>query len=66
MHHDVPVTLLAKATGASRQTVYNWFNGGEVLQPYKAAVTSLVNIMKAAVSTEDARRKICQAFSLPH
>lgn len=66
VHWDVPVTLLAKATGATRQTVYNWFNGGEILQPYKAAVTSLVNLLKTATSNEDARRKICQAFNLPH
>lgn len=65
VHLDVPVTMLAKATGATRQTVYNWFNGGEVLQPYKAAVTSLLNILKTSSTTEDARRKICQAFNLP-
>ena len=27
VHLDVPVTLVAGATGATRQTVYNWFAG---------------------------------------
>ncbi len=65
VHLDVPVSQIAKATGATRQTVYNWFKGGEVLQPYKPAVTSLLKILQTSSTYEDARRKICTAFDLP-
>lgn len=64
VHLDVPVTLVAGATGATRQTVYNWFAGGEVLQPYRAAVSSLLKIMQTSSTLEEARRRICSAFSL--
>ena len=64
VHLDVPVTLVAGATGATRQTVYNWFAGGEVLQPYRTAVSSLLKIMQTSSTLEEARRRICSAFSL--
>jgi hypothetical protein len=65
VHLDIPVTLISSATGATRQTVYNWFSGGEVLQPYRAAVSSLLKIMQTSATLEEARRRICSAFTLP-
>jgi hypothetical protein len=65
IHFDLPVTFIAQATGATRQTVYNWFNGGEVLLPYRSAVTTVLKIMQVSPNVEEARRKICAAFNLP-
>jgi hypothetical protein len=65
IHLDLPVTFIAQATGATRQTVYNWFNGGEVLLPYRAAVSTLLKILQTSPNVEEARRKICTAFNLP-
>jgi hypothetical protein len=64
IHLDVPVTLISGATGATRQTVYNWFSGGEVLQPYRAAVSSLLQILQSSPTREEARRRICSTFNL--
>ena len=66
VHLDVPVTLIAEATGATRQTVYNWFDGGEILQPYRSAVSSLLNILQTSPTLTEARRRICSAFNLPN
>lgn len=45
---------IAKVTGASRQTVYNWFDGGEVLAPYQPLVKRLITILKQARTAEEA------------
>lgn len=64
VHLDMPVTFIAKVTGATRQTVYNWFSGGEVLQPYRAPVTILIKVLQTATSPEDAKKKVAKAFEL--
>ncbi len=64
VHFDIPVALIAQATGASRQTAYNWFSGGEVFVAYRPAVENLLKIMSACGSSTEARRKICKQFDL--
>lgn len=61
---DFPVTKIAKSTGATRQTVYNWFSGGEVAPAYRGSVQGLVDIMQTCTSAEDAWRKICNQLNL--
>jgi hypothetical protein len=61
---NLPVTKIAKSTGATRQTVYNWFYGGEVAPAYQKTVQGLVQIMQASSSAEDAWRKICSHLNL--
>jgi hypothetical protein len=61
---DISVLRIAKATGATRQTVYNWFLGGEVANAYKQRVEKLIEILKNTPHTEDAWRNICQTFCL--
>jgi len=36
--HDVPVTVVAKRMGVTRQTVYNWFAGATNPQPALATL----------------------------
>jgi hypothetical protein len=64
VHLNLPVTKIAKSTGATRQTVYNWFYGGEVAPSYHKTVQSLVEIMQTSSSADDAWRKICAALNL--
>jgi hypothetical protein len=61
---DLSVMRIAKATGATRQTVYNWMLGGEVIGPYKSAVERVVAILKATPTAEKAWSQICQDFNL--
>jgi len=61
---DFPVTKIAKSTGATRQTVYNWFGGGEVAPAYRTSVQGLVDIMQSSSSAEDAWRKVCNHLNL--
>jgi len=65
VHLDFPVTKIAKATGASRQSVYNWFAGGEVFVAYRPVVEALLTILKSSSTADDAWRKICKQFNLP-
>ena len=61
---DFSVLRIAKATGATRQTVYNWMGGGEVLTPYRPRVEQLIVILRAARSAEEAWKKTCAEFNL--
>lgn len=64
VHLDFPVTKISQITGASRQTVYNWFNGGEVFNAYRPAVTDLLTILRSSSTADDAWSKACKAFNL--
>lgn len=61
---DFPVRYVAKATGATRQTVYNWMFGGDILRPYQPLVERLTVILKDAATAESAWVKVCQEFNL--
>lgn len=52
------------ATGATRQTVYNWFSNGQVAPFYRARVAALLDILKKADTAEQAWRKACSHFNL--
>ena len=62
VHLDFPVTKISELTGATRQTVYNWFEGGEVFVAYRPAVTNLLKILQSSRTADDAWSKACQAF----
>ena len=64
IHLDFPVTKIAKATGASRQSVYNWFSGGEVFVAYRPVVEALLTILKSSSTADEAWRKTCKQFNL--
>lgn len=65
VYFDLPATKIADATGATRQSVYNWFKGGEVFVAYRPAVERLIEIMKTSKTSEEVRSRICQEFNLP-
>ena len=64
IHHDVSAQKLALVTGATRQTVYNWFTGSDVTPAYrdvaKVVLTTLIN----SQTGEDAWRALCQQFNI--
>lgn len=64
IHLDFPVTKISRATGATRQTVYNWFNGGEVFVAYRPHVEALLKIMQSSSTMDEAWRKTCKTFDL--
>lgn len=63
---DFSVMRIAKTTGASRQTVYNWMSGGEVLTPYRPHVERLLEILKTSATADIAWSKACTEFNLQH
>lgn len=58
------VIRIAKATGATRQTVYNWFVGRPIAPYYTPRVTALIEILSSADTAEHAWRKVCSKFAL--
>jgi len=64
VHHNFSAIRISQATGASRQSVYNWFNGGEVFVAYRPTVESILRILQTSSSADDAWRKVCKAFNL--
>ena len=61
---DFSVTRIVKATGATRQTIYNWFAGKPVAPYYADRVRTLLNILVSADTAENAWRKACSKFDL--
>ena len=61
---DLSVIRISKATGATRQTIYNWFVGGKVAPFYRERVSTLVEIMSEAKTAEHAWRNACSRFNL--
>lgn len=56
---------IAQATGASRQTVYNWITGkNTVLGPYRPVVEQLLAILMKSPDNEEAWRTACQEFKI--
>lgn len=62
VHLDFPVMKIAELTGVSRQTIYNWFSGGEVFVAYRPAVTNLLKILQSSTTADEAWSKACKAF----
>jgi len=60
---DLSVSRIATATGATRQTIYNWFAGGDVAPAYRDRVTVLIKVLNASGNT-DVWRNVCIAFNI--
>ncbi len=63
-HRGLPVTKLAIATGATRQTLYNWFAGGNVTQAYRERVADILAILRSSNTEEAAWKTICKRYDL--
>ena len=60
----VSALRIAKATGATRQTVYNWISGGEVAPAYRNSVLRIIKVLALTVTSDDAWSNICKAFGI--
>ena len=61
---DLSVIKVSKATGATRQTIYNWYAGGVVTYAYRKNVRALLDILRTSQNEEQVWRKTCQHFDL--
>lgn len=61
---NLSAVRIAKATGATRQTVYNWFFSGQVAPYYRDKVNVVLEIMHNAGTAEQAWGLICAHFNL--
>jgi hypothetical protein len=57
---NFPVIQISQYTGATRQTVYNWFSGTEVTPSYRTSVTNLLRILQTSNTVEEAMKKCNQ------
>jgi len=57
---NLPVIQISQYTGATRQTVYNWFAGTEVTPSYRTSVTNLLRILQTSSTVEEAMKKCKQ------
>lgn len=57
VHLDYPVIHIANFTGATRQSIYNWFGGAEVSPAYRERVKQLLDILQTSNTAEEAMRK---------
>ena len=64
VHLDFPVTRIALVTRATRQSVYNWFKGGEVFVAYRPVVSALIKIMETSGNAEEVWIRSVQLFNL--
>lgn len=62
VHLGVSVIDLARFTGATRKTCYNWLFGGYVIPAYQERVTSLYEIMKDAKTADEAIKRAAKKF----
>jgi hypothetical protein len=60
---DFSVMRIGRLTGATRQTVYNWIVGGEVLTPYRPLVEKLIVVLQSCTNADIAWTKACQEFN---
>ena len=54
---DFPVIKISEYTGATRQSIYNWFGGSEVSPAYRRSVENLLAILQTSSTAEEAMRK---------
>jgi len=64
INRDFSVVRIAKALGVTRQTVYNWFLGGEIFPAYTQRAEMLLNILKNTPTADEAWRLICKEYDL--
>jgi len=58
------VLRIAAATGATRQTVYQWFRGRSVSAAYLPRVQKLLAILESAKNADRAWSTACKKFNL--
>jgi len=61
---EFSVIRIAACTGATRQTVYQWYKGRNVSAAYAQRVEQLLRILETAKNADRAWSTACKKFSL--
>ena len=64
IYHDFSVVRVSKALGVTRQTVYNWFEGGEIFPAYRERAEWLLKILSTSPNADAAWSKVCTELNL--
>jgi AcrR family transcriptional regulator len=64
VYRDFSVLRVAKALGVTRQTVYNWFEGGDIFPAYQHRADTMLRILQAKPTADEAWREICRVYDL--
>lgn len=64
IYRDFSVLRISKITGATRQSVYNWFSGREVFPAYRPIIDALIQILRANPDPEIAYQEACKKFNI--
>lgn len=64
IHRGVSVAQLARAIGATRQTIYNWIHGGDVMRPYIERVERVIECLEQTTTAEEAWNRLRAEFNL--
>lgn len=64
VHRDFSVLRVATVLGVTRQTVYNWFEGGDIFPAYRDRAETLLKILQSKPNAEEAWREICRVYDL--
>lgn len=59
---SVSVIDLARFTGATRKTCYNWITGGFIIPAYRTRVEAVYEVLKNAKTHEEAVRAASKKF----
>ena len=61
---NISVIEVVEKLGVSRQSVYNWFKGGEVFVAYRPIVSALIQVMQTSGNAEEVWIRSVQLFNL--
>jgi len=64
IYRDFSVIRISKITGATRQSIYNWFGGNEIFPAYRPIIDSLIQILKAHPDPDVAFEEACKQFKI--
>jgi hypothetical protein len=64
IYHHISAQQLALVTGATRQTIYNWFTGSAVIPAYREKAETVLRTLINVQNGEDAWRALCQQFNI--
>ncbi len=64
---DISMQKISMVTGATRQTIYNWFTGAtDVTAAYQEKVAAVIDVLRHTSQSDDAWRILCTKFNIRH
>ena len=66
MRLDVAPSVLQAHIGVSKQTLYNWFRGGNIARPYRRSVELTLEAMAKSNTQDEVLKQLCQSLPPKH